>query len=154
MDEKKIKLKKLLYSYVFIVGLTIVLVAPPHFFPQPYFIPLRFPHYLEMMPTFLGISWPMSFEIYHYVIYALVIMGSLNALGIILYPRLRRITLFSSFIGLFLISSMILFFFFQFINVNRSTALIFGFYSVILLIVDWLTFKTLIKRTKEVPEES
>ena len=144
MKNKKLERLKIFYLLVFILGALII--TPTHISPQPYFMYARFPHYLEMMPPFLGVSWPMSFEIYHYVIYVLVIIGSLNALGVILYPKLRRITLLSSLIGLFLISSMILFFFLQFINVNKSTAVIFGSYSVILLIVDWMTFKTLIKR--------
>ena len=146
MGEKKIKLRRIIPLYVLIIFLTIILVGPPHLFPQPYFMPLRFPHYLEMMPTFLEVDWPMTFEIYHYVIYSLIIIGSLNALGIIFYPKLRKITIVSSLIGLFLTSSMVLFLFFQFIKVNAPTATIYGLYSVALLIVDLLTFKIFTER--------
>lgn len=154
MDEKKFKFRKLLLSYLFIFVVTIVLVAPTHLFPQPYFMPLRFPHYLEMMPTFLGFSWPVTFEIYHYILYIFVIVGSLNILGIFFHPKFKQIAILSSLIGLFLIPLMILFFFFIFISVNASTAIIYGFYSVALLIIDILTFKVFIKRTRGVPEAS
>jgi len=113
-------------------------------------MPFRFPHYLEMMEPFLGISWPLSFEIYHYALYALAIIGSLNVLGIIFYSKFKQITIVSSLIGLFLISLMVLFFFFIFINVNASTAVIYGLYSVILLIIDALTFKAVLERRRRV----
>jgi len=137
-------LKKLIPLYVFVVILTAILIAPTHIFPQPYLMPFRFPHYLEMMGPFLGTSWPMTFEIYHYALYTLVIIGSLNVLGILFYPRLKQIALASSLIGLFLISLMVLFFFFIFMNVNAPTAIIYGLYSVVLLVLDILTFKAFI----------
>lgn len=139
-------MKQVRLSYLFILVLTIALVGPPHIFPQPYFMPLRFPHYLEMMPPFLGFSWPMTFEIYHYVLYTLALIVNLNLLGIILYPKFKHIAMASSLAGLFLILPMILFFFLVFINVNLPTAIIYGLYSVALLIVDWFTFKALIKK--------
>lgn len=107
----------------------------------------RFPHYLEMMRPFLGFSWPVTFEIYHYVLYALTAIASLNVLGIII-PKFKKTSIISSFTGIFLISSMVLFFFFIFLNVNASTAIVYGFYSVVLLIVDLLTLKALITRQK------
>ena len=144
MKNKKLEQLKFFYLSVLILGALII--APTHIFPPPNFMYARFPHYLEMMGHFLGISWPTTFEIYHYVLYALVIIGSLNALGIIFYPKFKQITLISSLIGLFLISSIVLFFFFKFINVNAPTAIIYGLYSVVLLIADFLTFQTLITR--------
>jgi|SRR3989344_826525 len=144
MKNKKLEQLKFLYLLVFVLGALII--APTHIFPPPNFMYARFPHYLEMMKPFLGFSWPTTFEIYHYVLYALVIIGSLNALGIIFYPKFKQITLISSLIGLFLISSIVLFFFFKFINVNAPTAIIYGLYSVVLLIADFLTFQTLITR--------
>lgn len=142
--QKSLNQLKLLYLFIFIVSA--MLVVPAHIFHPPSFMAFRFPHYLEMMGPFLGVSWPMSFEIYHYVLYALAIIGSLNVLGILFYPKFKQIALVSSIIGLFLIPLMVLFFFFQFIKVNPSTALIYGFYSVVLLIVDILTFKALLKK--------
>ncbi len=144
MDKQKIKLRKLMPLYIFIISLTIILVGPPHLFPPPSFMPFRFPHYLEMMRPFLGVSWPATFEIYHYVIYSFIIIVSLNVLGIIFYPKVRKIAIMSSLVGLFLTSSMVLFFFFVFLSVNPPTAMIYGIYSVVLLIVDILTFKALI----------
>lgn len=144
--QKHLERLKFLYFFIFIVS--VILVVPAHLFPHPFFMALRFPHYLEMMGPFLGVSWPMSFEIYHYGLYALALIGSLNILGII-FLKLRKTALFSSLIGIFLISLMILFFFFMFISVNAPTAVIYGLYSIVLLIVDWLTFKALIIEEKE-----
>ncbi len=112
-------------------------------------MPFRFPHYLEMMKPFLGISWPMTFEIYHLILVILAIIGSINILGIVFYPKWRIFAQISSFFGIFLLILMVLFFFIQFASVNFSTAIIYGFYSVVLLIVDWLTFKALIIEEKE-----
>lgn len=158
MKSKKLESLKILYLSIFV--LTAVFVALTHLLPQPLFMPFRFPHYLEMMRPFLGISWPMSFEIYHYVLYTLAIIGSLNALGILFYPKFKQMALISSLTGLFLIPLMVLFLFLQFIKVNPLTAVIYGFYCVALLIVDWLTFKALTKeiqpnqtRQKEVSRE-
>lgn len=133
--------------YLFILILTIILIAPAHVFPPPLFMPLRFPHYLKMMGPFLGVFWPATFEIYHYAILTLATIGSLNVLGIT-FPKFKNIAIFSSLIGLFLISLMVLFFFFQFTNVNPPTAVIYGFYSMVLLVLDFLTFKALLKEQK------
>jgi len=150
MQNKKQKLlDRLKFFYLFIFVLTIILVAPTHFFPPPTFMYARFPHYLEMMGPFLGVSWPMSFKIYHYVLYIFAVIISLNALGILFYPKFKNVAIFSSIIGMFLFSLIILFFFFQFIKVNLSTAVVYGLYSVVLLIVDILTFKALIRGQKE-----
>lgn len=149
IDRKQKILNKIKLIYLGIIFLTFILVGPPHLFAQPHFMPLRFPHYLETMPLFLGISWPISFEIYHYVLYSVITIGIFNILGILYYPKFKRLSFISSLIGLFLIPFMILFFFFIFVNVNASTAVIYGLYSVILLIVDWLTFKFLTKKQKE-----
>ena len=147
MKNKKLERLKPFYLLVFSLGALII--APTHISPQPYFMYARFPHYLETMPAFLGISWPVTFEIYHYVLYALIIIVSFNALGIIFYSKFKRAAIISSAIGLFLISLMTLFFFFIFIRVNFPNAIIYGSYSVVLLIVDWFTFKALtIRRTK------
>lgn len=146
MKSKKLESLKLLYLFIFIVSA--ILVVPAHLFRPPAFMYARFPHYLEMMKPFLGIAWPMTFEIYHYGLYALALIGGLNVFGILFYPRFKNVTIFSSLMGLFLIPPMILFFFFVFLSVNVSTAVIYGLYLVLLLIVDLLTFKTFIKKQK------
>lgn len=135
---------KIFYLFVFFLGA--IIIAPTHIFPPPTFMYARFPHYLEKMGPFLGFSWPATFEIYHYVLYVLAIIGSLNVLGIMFYPKFKNAAIFSSLIGLFLIGLMALFFFFVFLNVNAPTAITYGFYSVILLSVDLLTFKALINK--------
>ncbi len=146
-ENKRMKHLKLFYLFTFILGGLIV--APTHIFEPPTFMYARFPHYLEKMPLLFGVSWPMTFKIYHYVLYALAVIASLNVLGIIFYPRFKQIALTSSLIGLFLMPLMVLFFFFKFTDVNASTAIVYGFYSVVLLIVNLLTFKALITERKE-----
>lgn len=153
MDEKKFKFRKLLLSYLIIFVVTIALVAPAHLFPIPYFMPLRFPHYLEMMRSFLGISWPITFEIYHWTLLIIGAIGVINVLGLF-FSNMKSAAKISSFIGLFLFSLMVLFFFLVFINVNPPTAIIYGLYSVALLIIDWLTFKALTNKQKEEEREA
>lgn len=138
---------KLLYLLIFALGS--ILIAPTHFFPAPSFMTFRFPHYLEMMGPFIGISWPLSFEIYHYVIFALIVVGSLNILGILFYPKFIRVALFSSLIGAFLISLILLFLFLVFIKINPSTAIIYGLFFIVLLTADLLTFETLTMKARQ-----
>lgn len=142
--QKNLNQIKLLYLLVF--ALASILIVPTHLFPPPSFMAFRFPHYLEMMGPILGISWPLSFEIYHYVIYALIIIESLNILGIIFYPKFIRIALLSSLIGTFLISLIILFFFLVFMKINPTTSIIYGLFLIVLLTANLLTFKTLIMK--------
>ena len=127
MRNKKLEQLKIFYVFVFILGA--IIIAPTHLFPQPFFMPFRFPYYLEKMRPFLGISWPLSFEIYHFVLYALAIIVSLNVLGILLYPRFKNVGIFSSLIGIF-IFSLIKFqtgFTFQLLQIS-SDALTFKYY--------------------------
>lgn len=149
MDEKKIKLGKLIPLYIFIYALTAILVLPPHTFPEPYFMFFRFPHYLEMMPQFLGVSWPMTFEIYHYGIYALIAIGIINTLGILFYPKMKKAVVFSSLAGIPLFSLFILFILLQFVKINLPTAFAYGIYSISLLTVDLITLKVFLKQKKE-----
>lgn len=148
MKEKNKTFEQLKKLYLFVFVLGAVIIAPTHLFPSPTFMYARFPHYLETMGPFLGVSWPATFEIYHYGLYALAIIGILNVLGIIFYPKFKQTTLVSSLMGLFLMILIVLFFFFVFVNINVPTALTYGLYSVVLLIVDFLTFKALVIRQK------
>lgn len=146
MKQKASQLKSIKLLCLFIFILTIILVAPTHIFPIPYFMPFRFPHYLEMMKPFLGISWPMTFEIYHLVLLILAIIGSVNVLGIVFYPKYRLLIRTSSLAGLFLTFTMSLFFLFLFIEVNPPTAIIYGLYSLLLLIANLLTLNVAVRR--------
>ncbi len=145
MKQKDKTLKQLKLFYLLLFALGAVIIVPTHLSAPPTFMYARFPHYLEMMKPFLGFSWPETFKLYHYVIYALAIIGSLNILGIIL-PKFKEIALFSSLIGMFLIGAIVLFLFLLFINVNAPVAITYGLYFVVLLIVDSLTLKALITR--------
>lgn len=149
MKQKNKKLEQLKFFYLSAFILGFLIIAPTHIFPPPTFMYARFPRYLEMMRSFLGFSWPATFEIYHYALYALAIIGALNVMGIIFYPMLRRIAAASSLTGVIFTSLIVLFFFLQFINVNVLTAVIYGSYFTVLLIANILTFKILIKKQKE-----
>jgi prepilin signal peptidase PulO-like enzyme (type II secretory pathway) len=143
--DKIIDRIKVIYILVLALGATII--APTHIFPQPYFMYARFPHYLEKMGPFLGITWPESFELYHRILYLLSITISLNGIGILSFPRLKKVTVFSSLAGILIFLLMILFFFFKFINVNAADAVVLGVYSIILLTMEVLIFKSV--RQKE-----
>lgn len=141
--HKQIEQLKFFYLLVFVLGALII--VPTHIFPPPTFMYARFPHYLEMMKPFLGISWPMTFEIYHWIILIIGVIGVINVLGLV-FGNMKSLAKLSSFLGLFLFSLIILFFFFVFLKVNAPTAIIYGQYCVVLLIVDILTFKALLRK--------
>lgn len=146
VHKKQLEKLKILYLLTFALGALIII--PTHIFPPPTFMYARFPHYLEKMPVFLGVSWPVTFEIYHWTLLIIGTIGVINILGLV-FSNMKSIAKISSLIGLFLFPLMILFFFFIFISINVLTAVIYGFYSVALLIMNWLTFKALITRQKE-----
>ena len=148
MNKKNKIIERLKVIYLLVLALGAAIIAPTHIFPQPYFMYARFPHYLEKMGPFLGITWPESFELYHRILYLLGIIISLNGIWILAFPRLKKVTVFSSLAGMLVFLFMILFFFFKFINVNVPDAVVLGIYSIILLITEVLIFKAV--RQKEV----
>jgi len=146
MKQKDKMIERIKIIYLCVLALGALIIAPTHLFPQPYFMYARFPHYLEMMGPFLGITWPESFELYHCILYVLGIIISLNGVGILFFPKFKKLTIFSSIIGAVLFSLMILFFFFKFITVNLSTAIVLGFYSIILLTMEVLILKVVTRQ--------
>jgi hypothetical protein len=130
---------KLFYVLAFTLGA--IIIAPTHIFSPPSFMYARFPTYLKTMDPFFGVSWPATFELYHRVLYVLGIVISLNAIGILAYPKFKNITKISSFISIFLFSLIVLFFFIKFISVHAITAIVFGVYSLIWLALGLLTFR-------------
>ena len=145
MKQKQKLFEKIKLYYVLVFALGALIIAPTHIFPQPYFMYARFPHYLETMRPFLGLKWPTTFEIYHYVLYMSGITICVNALGVLFYPKLSKIAIATSVLGIIIFSSMILFFFTVFVSVNLYTAITFGLYSVVLLTLSLFTFKALTK---------
>lgn len=139
MDFIKLDHSKLKFLYLLIFIITAILVLPPHLFPTPYLMFLRFPTHLESMGSFLSVSWPVTFEIYHWGLVVLTLIVSLNALGLT-FSKARSIAKVSSLLGLFIIAFIFLFFLFPFMKVSISTAIIYCIYFLFLLIVDLLTF--------------
>ena len=149
MNKKNKIIERLKVIYLLVLVLGAAIIAPTHIFPQPYFMYARFPHYLEKMGPFLGITWPESFELYHRILYLLGITIGLNGIGILAFPKLKKVTVFSSLAGMLIFLLMILFFFFKFINVNVPDAVVLGLYSIILLVMEMLIFKVITEQ-KEV----
>lgn len=145
MEKNKLP-EQLKFFYVLLLSLGTFIIAPTHIFPPPAFMYARFPTYLKTMGPFFGLHWPVTFEIYHYVLYILGIVIALNGIGILILPRFRKITNIVSIIGVILFSLIIIFFFFIFTKVNTLTAVIFGLYSAILLLMEILIFKISLSR--------
>lgn len=141
--NKTIEKLKLYYALAFILGA--LTIAPTHIFPEPYFMYARFPHFLEQMSPIFGIGWPMTFEIYHYCLYVLGPIIALNALGILIYPKFKKLFSIISFFGTILLFLVVIFLFFKFTTVNLSTAIILGTYSIVLLFITYKTFKFVVK---------
>lgn len=133
-------MKRLRFLYLFIFVLTVVLVAPPHVLTAPHFMYLRFPTYLEQMPPFLGFPWPLTFKIYHLVAVVLAIIGAINILGIMPYPKFNKLARLSSLAGFILSLLIVLFFLFIFMKVNIQISLIYTFYFLMFSAVNLSTF--------------
>lgn len=146
MKRKYRIFERLEIFYLFVIALGALIITPTHIFPQPAFMYARFPYYLKKMGPFLGITWPATFKIYHYMLYLLSIVIILNGIGILFYPKFKKSAILSTAIGIFLFLLTASFFFLKFIYVNIATAITFGFYSVVLLVMELLIFKAFTKR--------
>ena len=144
MNKKKSEqLKKLKLFYLFVIFLTAIFILQTHLSAPPLFMPFRFPHYLKTMSPFFGVSWPLSFEIYHILLLTLSAIVSINSLAIIFYPRWKTPGRISSFTGLFLTFAIFIYFLFPFMKINAQTSVIYGFLSILVFSANLLTFRAL-----------
>jgi len=148
-DSKKpltVKILQWIYLlvFIFVVGAIIVL----HNVPNEMLVTLRVPRFLREIDPFLGYAWPSSLLVYQVTLLFSLFLILVDSLGLFFYQaRLWRIfSDLSSFLGLFVAWTIILFFVFSltFSNVlkddNIQTAMIFLALSLFLFILDLVTF--------------
>jgi len=133
-----------LLIFIFVVGMIIVL----HNVPNEMLVTLRVPQFLREIDPFLGYTWPSSLLVYQATLLFSLFLILVDSLGLFFYNALfwRIFSDLSSFLGLFVAWTIILFFVFSltFSNVleddNIQTAIIFLVLSLFLFILDLVTF--------------
>ena len=119
-----------------------------HTVPAPALAVLRIPTNLREIGPSLGLTWPMSLEVYHVFLLLFFIVVILNGIGLyrLHIPKWQTICKLSSFLGLLLIWSIFIFFMLPLIlesnfeTKNLQTSLIYALLSFAFFIVDILTF--------------
>ena len=141
-----IKILEVAYLIIFIFS--IALIVAMHIIPAPALAVFRIPTQLrEVVPT-LGFTWPTSLEMYHLFLILFFAVIILNGIGLYrLHIKIwRSVCRISSFLGLFLMWSVLLFFIFPLISngdfeaKHIQTSLIYSIFAFVFLIVDLLTF--------------
>lgn len=155
--ERLLRLKILLILELIYLGIfifAIMLIAVMHTVPPPALAVFRIPTNLRESGEIIGLSWPTSLEIYHIFLLLFFILIILNGIGLhrLHIKKWRSICRISSFLGIFLIWSVFLFFIFPFIlngsfNVkNLQASLIYSLFAFVFLIVDIFTFAITYRR--------
>jgi len=141
-----IKILEIAYLIIFIFS--IALIVAMHILPVPALAVFRIPTQLREVGPTLGLTWTTALDVYHLFLILFFAVIILN--GISLYrlriKRWQSVCRISSFLGLFLIWSALLFFIFpltlngDFETKHIQTSLIYSIFVFVFLIVDLLTF--------------
>jgi len=134
--------------YIIIFVLSITMIGVMHTIPAPAFAVFRIPTNLRESGQIIGITWPTSLEVYHVFLLLFFAVIILNGIGLyrLQIQKWRSVCRISSFLGIFLIWLVFLFFIFPFIlngnfnAKNLQTSLIYSLFAFVFLIVDILTF--------------
>ena len=149
------KILQVLYVFIFIFA--IGLITATHTIPQPALAVFRMPAYLRGVGPSLGLSWPLSLHIYHVFLLLFFTVMLLNGIGLrrLNSPKWCSICRVSSFLGLFLMWSVFLFFMLPLIlnnnfdPINLRTSFIYSLLAFAVFIVNLLTFVAVQKEGKE-----
>lgn len=134
--------------YVFIFIFAIGLIIALHVIPAPALALFRVPTNLREIGPYLGLTWPTSLEVYHIFLILFFIVIILNGIGLhrLKIARWRSICKISSFLGLFLVWSVLMFFMFPLLvtadisAIHLKTSLIYTFFAFVFFIINLLTF--------------
>lgn len=155
--EKGMFVKILLAIYIFIFIFTVGLIVATHTMPSPALAVFRMPGYLKGVGPSLGLSWPLSLHIYHVFLLLFFSVILLNGISLrrLHVPKWRSICRVSSFLGLFLMWSVFLFFMLPLISnsnfdaINLKTSLIYSLLAFACFNINLLTFVVVQKERKE-----
>ena len=147
-SEKPLAVKVLQWVYLIIFLFSIGTIVTLHNLPDEILIILRVPRFLREIDPFLGFAWPASFHIYQATLLLFLFLIFIDGLGLFFYQSRfwRLISDLSSFVGLFVIWSVFLFFIFSltlaegFEERNIQTTIVFLLLAFFLFILDLITF--------------
>ncbi|MEK7186664.1 MAG: hypothetical protein AAB675_04895 [Patescibacteria group bacterium] len=122
-------------------------------FAPPAFAILRVPSNIREIGEIINAPWTQNIRLYHLMLLMATVLGSINLLGLSsLHSRIWRTALrLSSFFGLFILWSGIMFFLLPFLlegNYNTTymqTSLIYSGVILVLLLVDLATFAVAVR---------
>lgn len=128
-----------------------------HTVPAPALALFRVPTNLREVGPSLGLSWPTSLEVYHIFLILFFAVIILNGIGLnrLNIPKWRSVCKISSFLGLFLTWSVLLFFMLPLLvnsNINAvhlKTSFIYSLFAFVFLNVNLLTFAVAQKEGKQ-----
>lgn len=131
---------------VFLTSVTLVIAM--HNLSESTLQTIRVPTFLQQIDQFLDYAWPASLHVYQVVLVIFLLIIFVNSLGLILYTSViwRTISDLLSFLGLFLVWTAGVFFVLALSlgmftsSENVQTALIFLIVSVLLFLLDLVTF--------------
>lgn len=134
--------------YVFIFIFAIGLIYVMHTVPPPALAFLRVPTNLREVGPYLGLTWPTSLEVYHIFLILFFTVIILNGIGLnrLKIAKWRSICKISSFLGLFLMWSVIMFFIFPLLvtadlsTMHLKTSLIYTFFAFFFFIINLFTY--------------
>lgn len=143
--------------YVFIFIFSIGLIYAMHVVPPPALALFRVPTNLREVGPSIGLSWPTSLEVYHIFLILFFVVVILNGIGLhrLKVARWRSICKISSFLGLFLMWSVIMFFLYPLLVtanisvVHLKTSLIYSIFAFMFFNVSLLTFAVAQKEGKQ-----
>jgi len=143
--------------YIIIFVLSITMIGVMHTIPAPAFAVFRIPTQLREVGPVLGLTWSTTLEVYHAFLLLFFAVIILNGIGLyrLHIDRWRSVCRISSFLGIFLIWSVFLFFIFpltlngSFNTKNLQTFLVYSLLAFVFLVTDILTFATTYGQARE-----
>lgn len=141
-------IKTLQVLYVFIFIFSIGLIYAMHVVPPPALALFRVPTNLREVGPSIGLSWPTSLEVYHVFLLLFFTIIILNGIGLhrLKIAKWSSICKISSFLGLFLMWSVIVFFIFPlFANANLNTihlktSFVYVFFAFTFFVINLFTY--------------
>jgi len=134
--------------YILVFIFAIGLITTTHIVPAPALALFRVPTNLREVGPSLGLTWPTSLEVYHVFLILFFTVIILNGIGLhrLKIAKWRSVCKISSFLGLFLMWSVIMFFMFPLLvtadlnAIHLKTSLIYTFFAFVFFIINLLTF--------------
>ncbi len=155
-QEKFLTVRVLKWCYIATLTFSISIVAVTHVFPHEVLLVFRVPTYLREIDPYIGHVWPKDMVYYHFLLVISFISMALATIGLHKLKN-RRWKQMAYLATIFALASSVLIslFFLQtlsisshFATINRETAYIYSFFSLVLLTLNSLSVLVLIGKEK------